>query len=49
MKDFLQFLKDMHSCTCNLLLVPVVSIIKGISIEEAYNNWYRHFIIKKFM
>lgn len=49
MKDLLQFLKDMHFCTCNLLLVPVVSLFKGISLEDAYWQWYNKYIIDKFL
>jgi len=39
----------LHQATCNFILIPVISWLKGISLEDAYNNWRYHSIYKKFL
>jgi len=48
LKDFVEFCYYMHLAVCNLILVPVVSWLKGISLKEAYDRWYLHYIEENF-
>lgn len=49
MKDLVEFLKDTHNATLQLLAVPIVAWTKGDTLKQSLELWYVNSIEKKFL